>query len=113
MIRKCNKCGEIGPHHKKSVICKRCRKVQDSDRNKRGRAFIWEYLENHPCVDCGEQDPVVLEFDHVRGEKSYTITNMALHSLDNIEAEIAKCDVRCANCHRRVTSKRMGYYRRG
>jgi hypothetical protein len=30
-----------------------------------------------------------------------------------IEAEIAKCDVRCANCHRRRTCERAGWWRQG
>lgn len=69
------------------------------------KAFIFEYLLTHPCVDCGESDPVVLEFDHVRGEKRNSISEMVARScgLSTIKQEIEKCEVRCANCHRRKT----------
>lgn len=75
------------------------------------RAFILEHLKAHPCVDCGETDPVVLEFDHVRGEKEFHIAKASTHniSLARLEAEIAKCDVRCANCHRKKTYTSFGY----
>ncbi len=77
------------------------------------RQRIWDYLIEHPCVDCGERDPIVLEFDHVRGEKSFTIgsASRAPISWTKIIAEIAKCDVRCANCHRRKTAKQFGWYK--
>lgn len=72
------------------------------------RAAILQYLQTHPCVDCGESDPVVLEFDHVRGEKVLEISNMvaAGHPWSTIEIEMAKCEVRCSNCHRRITAAR-------
>lgn len=74
---------------------------------------IREYLETHPCVDCGETDWVVLEFDHVYGSKhkniSYMIYNFS--KWENIQMEIEKCEVRCANCHRRVTQQRAGTWR--
>jgi len=83
---------------------------------KRGQvlqAKVMAYLDEHPCVDCGEADPVVLEFDHVRGKKVASVSLMVreVRSWALIEAEIAKCDVRCANCHRRVTARRAGWYR--
>jgi hypothetical protein len=51
-----------------------------------------EYLQTHPCVDCGEADPVVLEFDHVRGEKARHVTKLMYQkkALPVIVAEIAK-----------------------
>jgi hypothetical protein len=76
--------------------------------NAEKRKWIADYLVDHPCVDCGEADPDVLDFDHVRGVKLFTIA-MAVRngrSLKAIQAEIEKCDVRCANCHRRITRRR-------
>lgn len=70
---------------------------------------IYEYLLAHPCVDCGETDPIVLEFDHVRGEKKDGVVNLACYGWKTVEIEIAKCDVRCANCHKRKTRKQLGW----
>ena len=41
------------------------------------RRRIWHYLESRPCIDCGEADPRVLEFDHVRGAKKFAISQGA------------------------------------
>lgn len=78
----------------------------------RNRQHLWDHLLAHPCVDCGESDPVVLEFDHVRGEKVAALSNMARRqfSLAKLDAEIAKCEVRCANCHKRKTAREQGWY---
>jgi uncharacterized protein YcfJ len=72
------------------------------------RARVDEYLLTHPCVDCGMTDLVVLEFDHVRGVKVAAVSALVTggYPWTKIDAEIAKCDVRCANCHRRVTVER-------
>lgn len=73
---------------------------------------ILEYLKGHPCIDCGEKDPVVLEFDHRDGtEKGFAIADGVRRALgvSKVMEEIAKCDVRCANCHRRRTYKQRGF----
>ena len=72
-----------------------------------------DYLCRHPCIDCGQTDIRVLEFDHVRGDKSNNIARMVGKgfSWSTIEAEIAKCEVRCANCHRIKTNERSGWWR--
>lgn len=65
-------------------------------------AKLRAYLEEHPCVDCEEADPVVLTFDHVRGEKLGTISDLLRkRGWEVVVAEIKKCEVRCANCHLR------------
>ncbi|KRE21197.1 hypothetical protein ASG80_14185 [Agromyces sp. Soil535] len=72
---------------------------------------IGEYLLDHSCVDCGERDIRVLDFDHRGGtEKSAEVMKLAkaAYSWARVSAEIAKCDVRCRNCHARVTYERMG-----
>ena len=72
------------------------------------RKFVIEYLSVNPCVDCGESNPIVLDFDHVRGDKTDSVSRMVMvgFSIKKISEEINKCDVRCANCHRIVTAKR-------
>jgi hypothetical protein len=63
-----------------------------------------EYKSVHTCVLCGEENPVVLEFHHLKkrnGKKHKTISNMVTsHALwDRILEEINKCVVLCSNCH--------------
>jgi len=92
-LRKCDvRC--IGCHRKRHRI--------ENRRAMGNRAWVRAYLVAHPCVDCGEADPAVLEFDHVRGEKLFAIANgVERYGLVKLKAEILRCVVRCANCHRR------------
>ena len=74
--------------------------------------YVLQYLKDHGCIDCGEKDPRILEFDHVRGTKVKAISKMVQdnNSLSMIDEEIAKCEVRCANCHRLKTVLELGHY---
>jgi len=67
------------------------------------REFVYQYLCEHPCQDCGETNLLVLTFDDVRGTKRGNISDMVGRgwSMDTIQAEIKKCDVVCFNCHMR------------
>jgi hypothetical protein len=75
----------------------------------RNLQYMIDYLKEHPCVDCGESDPVILEFDH-HSDKSYNVSAMRTLSFQKIIKEINKCDIRCANCHRRKTAKQFNWY---
>ena len=75
------------------------------------RKFIYHFLLNNPCIDCGESDPVVLEFDHVGSKNNEVSVIMKNLNLNKIKEEIKKCVVRCANCHRRKTAKDFNWYK--
>ena len=85
------------------------RAKQKSLQNKQ---FLWDFLKEHPCVDCGEIDPIVLEFDHLSDKKGClsTLAGQGL-GLETIKQEVNKCEVRCANCHRKKTATQFGWYK--
>lgn len=71
------------------------------------------YLQSHGCSDCGETDWRVLEFDHRDPEtKSSSVADLVTNNanMKRIWEEIEKCDVRCANCHRRKTAIDNNWY---
>jgi hypothetical protein len=72
------------------------------------RRLALAYLRANPCIECGEPDPVVLDFDHVDpDDKKFNISNAIANtrSEEAMLAEMAKCEIRCANCHRRRTAQ--------
>ena len=82
----------------------------DSGRD-RFAARLLTYFGEHPCIDCGESDPTTLDFDHRDGVEKLATVNALVRALNwaGLLAEIAKCDVRCANCHRRRTAAQRGW----
>lgn len=80
---------------------------------KRNQDYLWSILEVSSCIDCENSDPRVLQFDHVDpSEKEIDVTSMLYdYSIENIDKEIAKCVVRCANCHTIRTSEQFGFWR--
>jgi hypothetical protein len=73
--------------------------------------YLLSYLKEHHCVDCGESNPIVLEFDHIKpNEKEFGISKMMRdYTWDQILKEIDKCEVVCANCHKIRTAKQFGW----
>ena len=108
-------CREYGKEHytkNKAAYLGRTR-IRNATVRPGHRAFVLEYLSAHPCVDCGISDPVVLEFDHRDPAAKTSHVGRLIHSapITSLIAEIAKCDVRCGNCHRRKTLLQFGSYR--
>lgn len=112
-----------------SAWCKQCFSDYDRERYQNGdkerkqrnnkarrdkmRDNLWQLLCNSECRACGNNDPEVLEFDHRdETEKQFNVSEM-LHSYswENILTEIAKCDILCANCHRKRTIKQFDLWR--
>lgn len=129
-MRVCTNCNiEYECFGLKHKLCRPCKQAYDRDFHARrspesrerklelqkkrvleNREKVWNYLLEHPCEHCGEADPVVLEFDHLdRSTKSYAISEMKTLKWSAIEAEILKCRVLCANCHRRHTAVQLGW----
>lgn len=124
--RMCCKC-RTSPRRGRSFYCTDCntavsrswqkrnpdkvKQYTEKAKNKR-KARQWlivvEYLRSHPCVDCGEVNIVLLEFDHVRGVKKCSVGSLINGSQADkaILGEIAKCDVVCVRCHRYRTVRR-------
>ena len=73
--------------------------------------YLMRYLMDHPCTDCGEIDPLVLEFDHLGGKEFNIAAGIRYRKWSLVLAEIQKCEVVCANCHRRRTLRRAGSVR--
>jgi hypothetical protein len=93
-------------HGGKEPLCFRCymrtmAKDKKSSFRRATREYVFNLKNNSRCTDCGRRFPgCCLHFDHVpeRGQKLFNIGNSNF-SLEVTKAEIAKCDIVCANCH--------------
>ena len=118
----CPKCktNESLAYHSYCLECSRIRMLaysqqnkdrvsQNANRRREKLKAICKDAKNKPCCDCGESHPhFVMDFDHVRGKKDFGIAGIGtfLPSENRLLLEIAKCDVVCANCHRKRTANR-------
>jgi hypothetical protein len=77
----------------------------------RNKEHIAQHLRDNPCVDCGEKDIEVLQFDHIKplNGPGGRIGNFISYSLKRLQEEMKKCDVRCANCHVRRSRRMQGW----
>lgn len=88
--------------------------IAKKKRTKELQLKIMAFLVDKKCAHCPETDPVVMEFDHLdRSLKKISISEAVVRcfSWDRIKTEIDKCQILCANCHRRKTAKDFGFYK--
>lgn len=117
----CKQCYKL---HRKTYYAEHYAKYsqQYRDRAKQRRLSIRKeyhtqllsYLRQHPCVQCSEDDVRVLEFDHiVPSQKSFGISWAVRYGIswDKIEQEMLKCQVLCANCHKKRTAEQASWYK--
>jgi hypothetical protein len=87
------------------VLCANChRKEHHSPPTRDLRAWVYERkAARGGCQECGEDDVACLDFHHETDEKDATVARLVAdnRSKADIEDEIRRCIVLCANCHRR------------
>jgi hypothetical protein len=96
------------------LVCANCHRIRTASRlevtkNLKRKEFLTKLnnFKSKPCFDCGEYFPaVVMDFDHVQGTKTITVSGMRGYPWASVLEEIAKCDLVCANCHRLRTKIR-------
>lgn len=139
-MRRCGRCGEEKPlgefawrrkdRGQRDNYCRPCRSAYKHEHYSRNKqryvdtaarrtrrilaertAYLIAFLRENPCTDCGEADPIVLEFDHLREKRFGIASGIRERPWKEVLAEIEKCEVVCANCHRRRTSRRGGFIR--
>ena len=86
-------------HTEKNSVKKRKRKIKE---------WFKEYKIKLSCSKCGENHPATIDFHH-KGKKENQVAQMVHwgYSIENIKREIKKCQVLCANCHRKVHWKKQ------
>jgi hypothetical protein len=106
--RKAYKQAHYAAHRARYVAAARTRKqLLIAERT----AYLLDFFRTHPCTDCGETDPLVLEFDHLADKRFNVAKGLRDRNWQSVLDEIAKCEVVCANCHRRRTARRGGFAR--
>lgn len=80
-------------------------KLRTRQRKYKHSRRIALYLREHPCVDCGEDDILTLEFDHIE-DKLNCISNLGTYGWKKVLEEINRCEVRCGSCHAKKTHER-------
>jgi hypothetical protein len=77
-------------------------------RKKKIKNWLEEYKKNLKCFSCGESHPATLDFHHKnKHEKEKSICYLVVngYSVNKIINELNKCEVLCANCHRKLHHK--------
>ncbi len=104
----CKNCCAAAVRHcyANNILYRESQKAAHDRRALRNHRYLYAYLRSHPCVDCGETDPLILQFDHViERTKKNDVTGHILNCIARMQEEIDLCVVRCCNCHAKKTAK--------
>lgn len=84
--------------------CRTCIRIAVREHQTKAKEFFVEYKRGLNCQECGENHIACLDFHHKNpDEKEFEISQRyGTKSIEIIMNEIAKCDVLCANCHRKL-----------
>ena len=82
------------------------------EKNYKRREFIREHVrklkEASPCTDCGQYyGYYVMDFDHLENKQHLISKLINRGSMKLLKAELLKCEIVCANCHRIRTHERL------
>lgn len=81
---------------------------RDLPRSER-KAYL-DSVRDVPCLDCGGRFPAVcMDFDHLRDKKFSIMSAYGRWPWKDVLAEIDKCEIVCANCHRIRTAERRPF----
>ena len=107
----CKECNKLWVR-KRYIANKKYYDDKNRETRRNNQVYVLNFLRSHPCVACGENDPIVLDFDHIE-KKLLSVSKMVtkLWSIKKIQEEIDKCQILCSNCHRRKTAKDFNYFR--
>lgn len=85
------------------------RKTEKRRMSRVRRRWLSYIKKKMGCMDCGyNTHGCALDFDHRPGTvKKFNVCQHPTRSVAGLRAEMAKCDVVCANCHRVRTWRRM------
>lgn len=109
--KECVRGKQIASFHKDPIQRKRV--LWNNKKTRKGnRQFLINFLKEHPCNICGEDDIRCLEFDHIEPTTKFKpVSALVPYSRDRIVEEISKCRVLCANCHRKHTADQFERYK--
>jgi len=94
---------------KNTAVMKQRAAAHKTASRERNRQYVMAIKNATPCVDCGVQYPYyVMQFDHLGDDKEDAVATMSNSacSIARLDAEIAKCELVCSNCHAERTFQR-------
>ena len=103
--RQCKTCRGI---YKKNEYNTKKRQYRDYSLNRQKRMENWINSLKTPCVFCGENDPICIDWHHIDpNEKSFAISHIKGKAKERTLEEMKKCICICSNCHRKLHAGKL------